>query len=126
VKAFGRIPLVPFGLVTETLTAPAACAGVVALSWVELTNETPVAGVPPNETVAPLAKFDPVMTTGVPPDIDPVLGETLLIVIEADVYLNALGSEAEFPLESDTCTLTLPAAWGGTTTLNWSELMTVT
>jgi hypothetical protein len=31
-------------------------------------------------TVAPLAKFVPVMVTTVPPDVDPLFGDTLLTV----------------------------------------------
>lgn len=77
VKAPGSIALVPSGLVTATLTGPTACAGVTALSCVELTNETD-AGLPPKETVAPLAKLEPVMVTAVPPALAPDLGVTML------------------------------------------------
>jgi hypothetical protein len=38
------------------------------------------AAAPPNVTVAPATKFVPVIVTGVPPDVDPVFGETLLTV----------------------------------------------
>ena len=41
--------------------APAACAGVVAVIVVALTTVTPVAAVPPIVTVAPAAKFVPVI-----------------------------------------------------------------
>ena len=58
------------------MTAPAACAGVVAVIEVLLTNVTPVAAVPPNVTVAPDTKFVPVMVTGVPPRVVPDVGET--------------------------------------------------
>jgi hypothetical protein len=74
-----RLPLCPF-TVTVTVTAPAACAGVVAVIEVLLTTTTLLAAVPPNVTVAPLAKFVPVIVTAVPPDVDPVLGDTLLTV----------------------------------------------
>jgi hypothetical protein len=67
-------------LVTVTVTAPAACAGVVAVIEVPLTTTTLVAAVPPNVTVAPLAKFVPVIVTAVPPDVDPLFGDTLLTV----------------------------------------------
>jgi hypothetical protein len=126
VKAFESAPAVPSGLTTERATVPAACGGVVAFSCVELTKETAVAGVPPKETVAPLAKFEPVITTAVPPEVDPEFGETPLTVISAEVYVNARGSELELPFESDTTMLTVPAACGGTIALNWTELTTVT
>ena len=62
-------------LVTTTLTAPAACAGVVAVIDVLLTTVTPVAAVPPRLTVAPVRKPVPVIVTGVPPAVVPMLGE---------------------------------------------------
>jgi hypothetical protein len=39
-----------------------------------------VAAVPPNVTVAPAAKFVPVIVTAVPPAVDPPFGDTLLTV----------------------------------------------
>jgi hypothetical protein len=74
-----RFPLCPF-TVTVTVTAPAACAGVVAVIVVLFTTVTPVAPVPPNATVAPAAKFVPVIVTAVPPTVDPLFGLTLLTV----------------------------------------------
>jgi hypothetical protein len=44
------------------------------------TTVTPVAAVPPNVTVAPVAKFVPVIVTAVPPSDDPLFGLTLLTV----------------------------------------------
>jgi hypothetical protein len=41
---------------------------------------TPVAGVPPNFTVAPVRKPVPVMVTGVPPAVVPDTGEIELTV----------------------------------------------
>jgi len=79
VKPFIRLPLCPFA-VTATVTAPAACAGVVAVIDVLLTTTTFVAAVPPNVTVAPLAKFAPVIVTAVPPATGPLFGDTLLTV----------------------------------------------
>jgi hypothetical protein len=67
-------------LVTVTVTAPAACAGVVAVIEVLLTTTTLVAAVPPNVTVAPAAKFVPAMVTAVPPPVGPLFGVTLLTV----------------------------------------------
>ena len=72
-----RLPLCPF-TVTVTVTAPALPAGVVAVIVVLLTTTTLVAAVPPNVTVAPEAKFVPVIVTAVPPAASPLLGETLL------------------------------------------------
>ena len=67
-------------LVTTTLTAPAACAGVVAVIDVLLTTVTPVAAVPPSFTVAPARKPVPVMVTAVPPFAVPELGVIALTV----------------------------------------------
>ena len=75
-----RLPFSPPRLVTVTVTAPAACAGVVAVIDVLLTTTTLVAAVPPNDTVAPVAKFVPVMVTAVPPPVGPLFGVTLLTV----------------------------------------------
>ena len=73
-------PLLPLELVTSTLTPPAVWAGVVAVIEVLLTNVTFVAVVPPKVTVAPEAKFVPVIVTDVPPLTDPELGERDVIV----------------------------------------------
>ena len=67
-------------MVTVTVTAPAACAGVVAVIRVALTTTTFVAAVPPKVTVAPAAKFVPVIVTPVPPAAGPVFGLTPLTV----------------------------------------------
>ena len=74
-----KLPLCPL-TVTVTVTAPALPAGVVAVMVVLFTTTTLVAAVPPNVTVAPAAKFVPVIVTAVPPDVDPLFGETLLTV----------------------------------------------
>jgi hypothetical protein len=66
--------------VTVTVTAPALPAGVVAEICVPLTTTTLVAALPPNVTVAPAAKFVPMIVTGVPPAVGPVLGDTLVTV----------------------------------------------
>jgi hypothetical protein len=79
VNALVRLPLFVL-TVTVTVTAPAAPAGVVAVIWVALTTTTLVAAAVPNVTVAPVAKFVPVMVTAVPPAVDPVFGDTLLTV----------------------------------------------
>ena len=75
-----RLPLCPPELVTVTVTAPALPAGVVAVIDVLFTTTTLVADALPNFTVAPLAKFVPVIVTAVPPATGPLFGDTLLIV----------------------------------------------
>ena len=62
-------------MVTTTVTAPPACAGVVAVIDVLPTIFTPVAAVPPKLTVAPARKPVPVIVTEVPPFAVPVFGE---------------------------------------------------
>ena len=75
-KPVVRVALWLSGLVTTTLTAPAACAGVVAVRLVLLTKLTPVAAAPPKLTVAPDTKLVPVMVTAVPPTVEPLPGAT--------------------------------------------------
>jgi hypothetical protein len=53
---------------------------VVAVIVVLFTTVTFVAAVPPNVTVAPAAKFVPVIVTAVPPAVVPLFGLTLLTV----------------------------------------------
>jgi hypothetical protein len=53
---------------------------VTAVIVVLFVTATLVAAVPPNITVAPEAKFVPVIVTAVPPAVGPVLGETLVTV----------------------------------------------
>jgi hypothetical protein len=67
-------------LVTVTVTAPALPAGVVAVIVVAFTTVTFVAAVLPNFTVAPAAKFVPVIVTTVPPAAGPLFGLTLVTV----------------------------------------------
>jgi hypothetical protein len=67
-------------LVTVTVTAPALPAGVVAVIVVLFTTATFVAAVPPKVTVAPVAKFVPVIVTAVPPAMVPLFGLTLVTV----------------------------------------------
>jgi hypothetical protein len=74
-----RLPLCEF-TVTVTGKAPAVPAGVVAVIEVVLTTTTLVAAVLPNFTVAPAAKFVPVIVTAVPPATGPLFGDTLLTV----------------------------------------------
>ena len=77
---FVRLPLCPPELVTVTVTAPALPAGVVAVIVVLFTTTTLVAAAAPNVTVAPVAKFVPVIVTAVPPVSAPLVGLILLTV----------------------------------------------
>src|SRR4029077_470781 len=77
VYPFARLPLCDPRLVTVTVTAPAVPAGVAAVIVVPFTTTTFVAAAAPNVTVAPAAKFVPVMVTDVPPEVVPVFGLTL-------------------------------------------------
>jgi hypothetical protein len=75
-----RLPLCPL-TVTATVTAPALpAAGVVAVIVVLFTTTTLVAAALPNFTVAPVAKFVPVIVTAVPPATGPLFGLTVLTV----------------------------------------------
>jgi hypothetical protein len=80
VYPFAKLPPGTPGFVTVTVTPPAFPAGVVAVICVELTTMTFVAALLPNATVAPAAKFVPVIVTAVPPAVVPVFGETLVTV----------------------------------------------
>lgn len=68
---------VPPVVVTVTTTVPLP-AGEVAVIELELVTLTPVAGLVPKSTVAPLEKPEPVMVTAVPPAAGPLLGLTVL------------------------------------------------
>lgn len=78
-----RLPLRDPGFVTVTVTGPAPPAGVIAVILVLFTTITLVAALAPKATVAPLAKFVPVIVTEVPPLVLPVLGLTAITVGEA-------------------------------------------
>lgn len=80
VNPLAKLPLCDPGLVTVTVTAPTLLAGAVAVIVVLLTTVTFVAAMLPNATVAPEAKFVPVIVTDVPPDVEPWLGVTLVTV----------------------------------------------
>ena len=79
VNPLAKLPLCPL-TVTVTVTVPALPAGVVAVIELLLTTTTLVAAALPNVTVAPAAKFVPVIVTPVPPDVSPALGDTLVTV----------------------------------------------
>jgi hypothetical protein len=63
-----------------TVVLPGLPAGVVAVIWVAFTTTTLVPAFPAKLTVAPDAKFVPLIVTPVPPAVGPLLGETLVTV----------------------------------------------
>ncbi len=67
---------VPPGVVTVMSTVPAAPAGEVTVMVVGETTVTPVPGLAPNLTVAPVTKPVPVTVTEVPPAVGPAFGAT--------------------------------------------------
>ena len=64
---------------TTTFLAPALPAGVVQVIDVAETTVTEVHATPPTLTVAPAAKFVPVIVIGVPPAVDPDDGAIAVI-----------------------------------------------
>jgi hypothetical protein len=79
VKQAVHVPLCVSGLVTVTLTAPAAWADVVPVMLVALTVDT-VSADPPKETVAPAWNPLPETVTEVPPTVGPPVGLTVVTV----------------------------------------------
>jgi hypothetical protein len=79
VNPLARLPLCP-PTVTVTVTGPALPAGALAVMVVLFTTTTLVATPAPNVTVAPVAKFVPVIVTAVPPAANPLFGDTPLTV----------------------------------------------
>jgi hypothetical protein len=75
VKA-GEVTVPESVLVTETSFKPATPAGVTQVIEVSETTTTEVQAEPPTVTVAPAAKFAPVIVIAVPPVVRPVFGET--------------------------------------------------
>jgi hypothetical protein len=71
---------VPDGVVTRTLTAPAAPAGVVAVMLVGPRTVKPVAATPPIVMEVAPVKLVPVIVIVVPPAVDPVAGVTAVTV----------------------------------------------
>jgi hypothetical protein len=111
VHPFGRLPLCPL-TVTVTVTEPAFPAGVVAVMVVLVTTTTLVAGVPPNVTVAPAAKFVPVIVTADPPPVGPPLSGDTLTTVGAMTYVNPLVRLPLCPLIV-TVTVTVPVLPAG-------------
>jgi hypothetical protein len=112
-------------LVTVTVTAPALPAGVVAVMVVLFTNTTFVAAPVPNVTVAPVTKFVPVIVTAVPPEVDPVFGDTLLTV-GIGIYVYPFVRLPLCPPELVTVTVTAPALPAGVVAVIVVPFTTVT
>jgi hypothetical protein len=72
----------------------------VAVIVVLFTTTTWVAAVPPNVTVAPEAKFVPVIVTAVPPVVGPLFGDTLLTVILAASNVVVCSKQTSTTLEN--------------------------
>lgn len=75
-----KVPLLASVLVTTTLTAPAAWAGVMAEIVVLFATVTPVADVPPSFSVAPAKNPVPLTVIAVAPLFVPELGEIAVTV----------------------------------------------
>src|SRR5262245_61990997 len=74
------VALRPSVLRTVTSTTPAGCAGLVAVIRLALLTTTWLADDPPKPTVAPAAKFDPLIVTDVPPSSSPDVGLSEVMV----------------------------------------------
>ena len=61
---------------SDTFAAPAAPAGVTAVTVVEFTTDTLVAALPPTVTELVPVRFVPVIVIAVPPDVEPEFGDT--------------------------------------------------
>src|ERR1035438_4083859 len=89
-----------------TSSSPAAVAAVLALISVSETTSTAVA-VLPIFTVAPFTNPVPVITTAVPPSVDPDDGSTF-VTVGGVTYVN-FGPADEEPISLVTTTSTAPA-----------------
>ena len=113
--------LVPSPVVTNTFTAPAACAGAATLNFDEDTNVDRSADpAGPNFTVDPAAKFAPVIVTVFPPAVDPPLGLTPDTTGSPNVYRSLLVAALVSP-PLVTNTFTEPAACAGALTVSADE-----
>jgi hypothetical protein len=92
---------------------------------VPFTTTTFVAAAAPNVTVAPAAKFVPVIVTAVPPAVDPVFGLTLFTVGGAR-YVNAFARLPFSPLGLVTDTAAAPALPAGVVAVIVVLLITTT
>lgn len=119
------LPLWPPGFVTTTSTVAAAWAEEIAVIVVLLTTATDVV-VPSSVTVAPAWNAEPVMVTGVPPDVVPMFGEMVLTVGGGTTKAKPPLSRALWPLGLVTTTSTVPAPWAGVVAVMEVLLTTLT
>lgn len=82
---------IPRGVVTVISFTPTVPAGVTAVTDVGDTTTTLVACASPTVTLDAPVKFVPVMVMVVPPNVEPEVGLTLVIVEVGATYVNALG-----------------------------------
>jgi len=115
---------VPLGVVTNTLAEPATLASVVAVIVVESTTVNSVTAIPPIVTSVVPVKFAPVIVMEVPPNVDPLEGETLDTVGEVSTYSNKLFASF-VPLGVVTNTLAEPATLASVVALMVVEFTTV-
>jgi hypothetical protein len=114
VKAEGSVSDWPSGRITVTPTAPAACAGVLAVIVVALRAAALAAAVPPNETLVPVVKLVPEMFTNVPPrDVPFATVSAVTVGAGAAEKVKAPVFVALPPPRLLTTTSTIPAAWAG-------------
>jgi len=71
---------VPLGVATKRLAKPAIFAAMVAVMVVEFTTLKLATEIPPIATAVAPVKFAPVIVIEVPPNVDPLDGETLATV----------------------------------------------
>ena len=71
---------VPLGVATNRLAKPATLAAIVAVMVVELTTIKLATETPPIATAVAPVKLSPVIVIEVPPNVDPLDGETLATV----------------------------------------------
>ena len=80
---------VPPGVVTVTSFAPTVPVGVKALMVVEFTTTTPVAAAVPTFTLLAPDKFVPMIVISLPPNVEPNVGVTELMVGVGMTNVNA-------------------------------------
>lgn len=90
--------IVPPVVVTEILVNPASPVGVTAVIEVEDNTTILVAGLLPTVTLLAPVKLVPVILIAVPPEVDPEVGLTEVIVGAGTTYVKALAWVAVPPL----------------------------
>ena len=117
--------VVPKGVVTVTLFAPALPAGVTAVMLLDETTFTLVAATPPTVTLLAPVKSVPVIVIAVPPRVVPEDGLTTEIVGAGTTNVNALGKLA-VPPAVVTAILFAPALPAGVTAVMLVDETTIT